>query len=298
MEVSGSYIDTDGTARAFKGQIVKQIKTTRTILQLEIEDDDYRTDGVFYSMPDGPYELRYEGKTARFDFLPFWGTTIAEDKLGDTIEQTIREDAEQRLKTNIEKYVKNGNDVNAKKEITKTIDLVWRTMDTETLVYRGQKRAQEIRTSPQSFFSTSKDATVATESTFFSYEEKCCLFVLHIQPGVKYYNVGSLSGGLLETEMLIEGNGKFYKDKGKTLLGFRQLTVQELLFKKNELNINSIYLEFFRSGKDLPKELQQTELQKKTGVFEAYYFPPATGGRKRRNTYRKKNRRRQTRRRI
>ena len=211
----------------------------------------------------------------------------------DSAEAELLKKLKLQLDAAVRTYVRHGNDKNAKEIIARNIDRLWPTLDKEITVYRGQLNAQEIKTSPappRYFFSTSEMDSVSTGLKFFSHTDKCCLFILHIQPGVKYFTVTSdLAGGEIEKEILIEGNGTFYQDKEKTTSGFRQLTLQEVKQKKNILDT---YNQFFRTEKDTTK---------KVGVFEAYYFPPTRQGgrRNRRKTYRiKKLRRRQTRKRT
>ena len=94
------------------------------------------------------------------------------------------------------------------------------------------------------------------------------------------------NGSLFEAEILVEGNGKFYQNKEKTVPGFREIPIEEL----NAREIN----------RGLFGEKTHTKagkiLEQKSGIFEAYYFPPETrnnveGGRRKpkRQTRRRKN---------
>lgn len=298
--ITGNSFDTTGT-------ITESIQRNgRTILRVKIDDGEEGStleDGVLFSYPEGRIYIRYpNGDYKRFEFVntifdftayseresPMTDAEIdtAIDKEIENIEIGKKQRFKKQLNEAVARYVRHGNDENARKVIVDNIDRIWPTLDKEITVYRGQLNAREIRTTPHSFFSTSTMDSVSTGNKFFSHEEKCCLFILHVQPGVKYFDVGELAGGMSEKEILIEGNGTFYQDKGMNVSGFRQLTVQEVK------GIRDTYDYFFKTEKDL---------QKKIGVFEAYYFPPTRNGgrRKRRKTYKnKKNRRRQTRKRT
>lgn len=295
-------------------------RNNRRLLKIRIVGNyaDPFVDGILVSAEKGEVRITYDsGKKETFTLV---NTSVDDDysrrtqpitltELDKQIEQRLdaiekRITPEEYLQYHLEKeqdelndavkrYVEHGNDRVARNTITDYIDKLWPTLDNEITVYRGQLNAQEIKTSPappRYFFSTSEMDSVSTGLKFFSHTDKCCLFILHIQPGVKYFTVTSdLAGGEVEKEILIEGNGTFYQDKEKTTSGFRQLTLQEVKQKKDILDT---YNQFFRTEKDTTK---------KVGVFEAYYFPPTRQGgrRNRRKTYRiKKNRRRQTRKRT
>jgi len=287
-----------GDAYKIEGTIVDSTqRNNRQLLTIKTDDSDgyFAKDGIFYSDPGGRYSItkKNEKQAERFGFLD---TTSDENynqrtkpMTPDEIDRAIKVKLNELLLSNlpyhIDTYVKHGNDVNARAKITETIDF-WETYDKEVTLYRGQKRNQEIRTRPQYFFSTSSELSVAARYDFFDPNEMCCLFIIHVQPGVKHYDIPNESTRDYEYEVLLEGNGVFYTHKDRRSRGFRQLTLEEA--------INEHKLQVLGNDDPTPEELPQP-----TGVFEAYYFPPATGGsRKRRKTYKKKNRKRQTRRRI
>lgn len=296
--------------------------------------------GILFSNPTGNITVTYSDRTKeKFSFLntvydtetfDLRETPMTLDEIDAKINKIItaskramevtEEDEKDKLHDAISRYVYASNDRTARIEIINSIDTLWPTLDKELVVYRGQtgpkgeitENTQKITTAPSSFFSTSSEIDVSTVESFFSHKHKCCVFILHIQPGVKYFEVGDLSPRE-EYEFLIEGGGAFYIDKERTSSGFRQLTLGELV-RNIEIPHNlHLYQFFFRPGRkpneELSKEelvastktIDESELQKKIGVFEAYYFPPAREGgrRKRRKTYKnKKNRRRQTRKRT
>lgn len=262
-------------------------QNNRRVLNITSDDDDgsFANDGIFYSDPEGRYSVtkKSEKQAERFVFLD---TTIGENSMTpDEIDRAIKDDLKDRLLFKlpyyIDTYVKHGNDKEVRQKITETIPY-WQTLDHEKVVYRGQKRSEEIRTQPQYFFSTSSVISVARRSDFFDENVMCCLFILHVQPGVKYYEIPNKSTRDFEYEVLLEGNGVFYTEKDQRSRGFHQLTFEEAI-NRNIIGID---------------EYTPEDRTKKVGIFEAWYFPPTAGGRKRRKTYKKKNRRRQTRRRI
>lgn len=337
---SGDVFDTTGT-------IVESVqRNNRTIIKLKIDEGEEGStleDGVLFSYPAGRIYITYpDGQIKRFEFVNTVidpetyiprDTPLTDAEIDKTIYDRIEinyKRIERDLKEAVKTYVRHGNDQKARAKIADSIDTVWPAVDEEMIVYRGQLKAQEIRTAPappRYFFSTSSDPVVSSTAPFFSEEEKCCLFILHIQPGVKYFEVSYdlVPDNFFESEVLIEGNGTFYQDKEKRSIGFRQLTLGDLVNKvKNanvdvgtELNLINVYIEHFQPKRinqnrltdqdiadgedqlffDSLKTLEASELQTKIGVFETYYFPPAREGgrRKRRKTYR--NRRRHTRKR-
>lgn len=285
-------------------------------------------DGFLYSHPTGEYWVQYPNKEGyeRFDFQPivtFDATTFSvREQTNDEMDKEMYEAIERKMKKAVKTYVQHGNDQKARATITDSIDTVWPTVDKEMIVYRGQLNAQEIRTAPappRYFFSTSSDPGVSTREAFFSQEEKCCLFILHIQPGVKYFKVAYdlVPPNFFESEVLIEGNGTFYQDKEKRSIGFHQLTLGDLVNKVKNANVNTdlglinVYIEQYQPKRinqsiltdedlatgehqnflDSLKTLEASELQTKIGVFETYYFPPTRQGGRR-------TRRRQTRKRT
>jgi hypothetical protein len=197
-----------------------------------------------------------------------------------------KREALENLKDLVTKYQSNSNNPSILLGIRNQI-FAWPTLEREITVFRGQRdpMVQLIRTAPHRFFSTSLD-WVTSDQQFASYNDKCCLFVIHAQPGVKYYSiVGDINEAIrnynavragnesasnrlsereaFEEEVLLEGNGVFYKDKAKTARGFRELSVEEL--DRLKIGIGERPMTHTENG----KTVTQT-----TGVFEAYYFPP------------------------
>lgn len=196
-----------------------------------------------------------------------------------------RESNEKKMKELMHAYVMNSNDKRVRSGISEVM-YTWPELNREIIVFRGQRNpmVQEIRTSPETFFSTSLDWWLANHQ-FTSEKDQCCLFVIRAQPGVKYYStVGEIEEAIrkynnvraqkegaetafneyagFEEEVLLEGNGQFYQDKEKTRPGFRELTAEELV---------ALGIDFG----ERPMTHQQSEktVKQTTGVFEAYYFP-------------------------
>lgn len=198
----------------------------------------------------------------------------------------------ENLKKTISNYVMNSDNWYTRQRLLKLSHL-WPTLEREIIVFRGQKNpmVQEIFTKPYSLFSTTMDHSTAVD-TFTSPRYKCCLFVIHAQPGLKYllrpgdnrslnelikpYNNARAqtndtknnendmnNEGRFEDEVILEGNGQFFQDKEKTVPGFREMTVDELNALK--IDIGERPMTHTKNG----KSVKQT-----TGVFEAYYFPP------------------------
>ena len=271
-----------------------QLQSYSTQIQVSAPGDSYYNNGYFYASPTGDYTLTYtlevDGKqqerTEPFAFFEY-------PKQQQNQENTYENFGKKLLNQQVSQYVMNSNNMGLRSIIASKIDTYWPTLEKEVLVYRGQKDPfrQEITTEPETFFSTSLNSQVAS-LTFTSKKDKCCLFILHIQPGVKYYSlVGDINtaiqnlnedrGSHFESEILIEGNGKFYQDREKTKPGFREIPMEELQAR----NINaSLY-----GAKTHSKNGRTVEQQ--SGIFEAYYFPPETrngGGRKKRRQTRRR----------
>jgi hypothetical protein len=116
---------------------------------------------------------------------------------------------------------------------------------------------------------------------------------------VKYYNVSKeASGNMMETEVLLEGNGVFYTDRERRNPGVRQLTFGEVMARRDELGIFEETLIGRTAAGDVISAnaivREGARPEDLVGIFEGYYFPPGSGG-KRRKTSRNK---RKTRRRL
>ncbi len=261
----------------------------------------------------------YEDFIKAYDFIPYniplTNENILEKNIRERKEKEEklrkrREENERLLETSVAQYVMNSDDSRIRSRISSLMHL-WPKLERELVVYRGQKdpMIQYIRTKPNTFFSTSLDWNTAY-STFTSENVNCCLFVLHIKPGVRYYNVSKTSNNIIELfersrlgnekainkledtsrfedEILVEGNGRFFLDPEGTIPGFREMSSKDL--ETIGIGISEKPITHKRNG----KEVSQT-----TGVFEAYYFPPQTEGGKRKKTRKfKSSKRKATRRR-
>lgn len=204
----------------------------------------------------------------------------------------------------IRKYMYNSTNKDRRDQIAREIERIWPILDREILLFRGQQNPliQEIKTYYQSFFSTSLSEEVATRSDFTSFENKCCLFVIHAQPGLRYYstlhdlykvtdqyNQARIRGEILETpdeeEVLLESGGQFFQDKAKTVPGFCEMTFEEVA----ALGITDFDKTAFGAKK------HSNEVEQKTGIFEAYYFPPEKEGGSRRKQRQRQRQKRKTR---
>jgi hypothetical protein len=95
----------------------------------------------------------------------------------------------------------------------------------EKVVYRGQ-REESRRIIPVSWFSTSDDIEKVRRQHISS-KADCCLFKIHLLPGVKCFAVdqvldqyGKKPTGYNESEIIVNGGGVFYADKDLSVLGF------------------------------------------------------------------------------
>lgn len=251
-------------------------KSTFEVIPLDKEHERLQN-GYFYATTNGPFVITYkmnvDGKIEeRSEVCDFY-----EYPKVPNAPQSSENYAKKKLRDQVGSYVMNSNDMTVRSIIASKINSMWPTLDRELTVYRGQKDAftQEIRTVPETFFSTSLEKSTAS-LTFTSKKDKCCLFIIHLQPGVKYYSVPGdnlnevlehvNNGSLFEAEILVEGNGKFYQDKEKTRPGFKELTIEEL----NARNVDRSLFgpkTHTKNGKTL---------EQKSGIFEAYYFAPET----------------------
>jgi hypothetical protein len=258
--------------------------------------------GHFQSDPSGVYEITYkldvDGETqerkGRFKWVQ------AENAPLNSSQKALYNEI-------IRQYIKNSTNEDIKRRIINKIDRTWPTLEKEVLLFRGQQNpfAQEIKTQKHTFFSTSLDEHIASHK-FTSLENKCCLFVIHAQPGLKYYStvpdmyevadkykrgrqgeeIEESPEGSFEDEVLLEGNGQFFQDKEKTTPGFRELSFEEV----DALGLTEIDKTSF-GPKNHGSGIKQT-----TGIFEAYYFPPAVeGGRRKRKTRKARKQKRKSR---
>lgn len=96
---------------------------------------------------------------------------------------------------------------------------------TSLTVYRGQP-PPHTTISPRWWFSTSTSAEIARRD-FSNVERGCCVFTIHVQPGVKVLDVNKFLepfGGTHhddEKEYIVDHDGFFYQDEAQTVEGFR-----------------------------------------------------------------------------
>jgi hypothetical protein len=101
-------------------------------------------------------------------------------------------------------------------------------LKSEILVYRGHS-ADAPKIFPTSWFSTSSDV-VKVRRQHIADRATCCLFKLHILPGIRVMYVDSTikKAGLEntkynESEIIVNGKGYFYTDESLTKEGFREI---------------------------------------------------------------------------
>jgi hypothetical protein len=133
----------------------------------------------------------------------------------------------------LQKYVLQNENL---EEFSKTNNS-WPLLDHKLIVYRGHGNSEIIRKS--NFYSTSKDIDLVYNN-FTS--KTCCIFKIHVMPNIKYVDVNKIMGTnhryADDKEVILDGNGEFYKDNQRKIKGFNEI-----------------------------------ELYKGKKVFETYYFP-------------------------
>lgn len=145
--------------------------------------------------------------------------------------------------TQPERGILPGNNISIDNRIATIIDRQ-PPLDKELLVWRGhyqQSSSRRINSiNPASWFST----TLKQEITEHYKNATCCLFKIHIQPGIKILNLYDIykTYGVLNPyyeqknlgivryrnyseyqEIIVEGGGEFYKDVYKTEKGFTEI---------------------------------------------------------------------------
>jgi hypothetical protein len=98
----------------------------------------------------------------------------------------------------------------------------------EIIVYRGHNPRSRV-IYQDSWFSTSSDVT-KVRNQHISDGTTCCLFKLHLLPGIKTIyvddtikNAGLAKTKFNESEIIVNGGGYFYIDESLTREGFRQI---------------------------------------------------------------------------
>lgn len=99
----------------------------------------------------------------------------------------------------------------------------------EILVYRGHNPLSPTIYSDRGWFSTSPDLDKVLRQ-HISNDTTCCLFKIHILPGIKYINVdatiaraGLKKTGYDESEIIVNGGGAFYANPELTEEGFKKI---------------------------------------------------------------------------
>jgi hypothetical protein len=99
----------------------------------------------------------------------------------------------------------------------------------EILVYRGHSPVSPTIYSDRGWFSTSSDVNKVLRQ-HISDGTSCCLFKIHILPGIKYINVdatieraGLENTGYDESEIIVNGGGTFYANPELTEEGFKEI---------------------------------------------------------------------------
>jgi hypothetical protein len=102
-------------------------------------------------------------------------------------------------------------------------------LDDERIVYRGQK-AYNNNSNPREIYPVSWFSTAKTEKAAAEFADAdCCIFKIHVMPGMKLLDVHAILGSSNdrgagayshEEEILVLGNGAFYKDRELKDLGF------------------------------------------------------------------------------
>jgi hypothetical protein len=103
----------------------------------------------------------------------------------------------------------------------------------EILVYRGHSPVSPTIYSDRGWFSTSSDLDKVLRQ-HISDDTSCCLFKIHLVPGIKYINVdatieraGLEKTGYDESEIIVNGGGTFYANPELTKVGFKQIDPAE-----------------------------------------------------------------------
>jgi hypothetical protein len=101
-------------------------------------------------------------------------------------------------------------------------------LKSEIIVYRGHS-PDAPKIFSYSWFSTSDDVT-KVKRQHIADRTTCCLFKLHILPGIRVIYVddiiktaGLKKTGYVESEIIVDRNGYFYADKDLTSEGFHQI---------------------------------------------------------------------------
>lgn len=119
----------------------------------------------------------------------------------------------------LKKYVLQNENL---KELSTTIKL-WPFLEDTIIVYRGHTKSDIIKKAD--FYSTSKDIDLVYND--FT-GKSCCIFKINVMPGIKYVDVNKLIGidhrHADDKEIILDGNGDFFKDAKRKQKGFNEIT--------------------------------------------------------------------------
>jgi hypothetical protein len=158
------------------------------------------------------------------------------------VKQSTRKNKLNKNKKTIEEYIQDI--LNSRKPL-----------NNELIVYRGHNSDSKTII-PNSWFSTSNDLDTVYKH-HISENSDCCLFKIHLLPGILHFNVDEFikKGGLSptgyeeESEIIVNGKGIFYKNKELSEKGFTELndkykgvTIFETWYglPKNSLTFNNL----------------------------------------------------------
>jgi hypothetical protein len=120
-----------------------------------------------------------------------------------------------------------GNALTIEERVQNLLNIA-KPLKSEIIVYRGHNPRSTVLYS-DSWFSTSSDVTKVRRQ-HVSNGTTCCLFKLHLQPGIQtiYVDDTIKKAGLKrtpfkESEIIVNGGGYFYIDDSLTREGFRQI---------------------------------------------------------------------------
>lgn len=152
------------------------------------------------------------------------------------------------------KYVKQNEKL---EELAKTLQ-EWPILENDIIVYRGHNKSETIRKS--NFYSTSKNIKLV-HNNFTG--KSCCIFKIHVMPGFHYLDVNKIMGKnhryAEDKEVIIEGNGDFFKDSLKKEKGFKNIG----LYKEKQIFETFYYPKekiTYISYNDLLKRMPENEL--------------------------------------
>ena len=95
----------------------------------------------------------------------------------------------------------------------------------ERVVYRGQHH-NRMPVNPTYWISTSSVRKVAIDMFSKMATDMCCIFEIHLQPGIRILDINAVLGERgrpEEHEIIIQGGGGFYQDAAGTIPGFKQI---------------------------------------------------------------------------